>query len=186
MMSHSPQALTKLLVHAAQDRDLDAFRELHDALAPRIKAYMMRQGAAADIAENLAQEVMVKVWRKAQLFTPDKGSAVTLAFTIARNLRIDKIRREYVWQEMPDGYENQPDEAAFLDQQVLDIERSTKAHEALSQLPTDQAQVVELSFLDGLSHSEIAERLAIPLGTVKSRMRLAYATLQEQLSKLRV
>jgi len=184
-MDQSPQALTKLLVRAARDRDREAFRELHDALAPRIKAYMMRQGAAADLAEELAQEVMVKVWRKAHLFTPDKGSAVTWAFTIARNLRIDKIRREHVWQEVPDGYEDLPDEAAMPDQQVSDNERSARVHEALRQLPPDQVQVIELSFIDGLSHSEIAQRLAIPLGTVKSRMRLAYAKLQEHLSTLR-
>lgn len=146
---------------------------------------MMRQGAAADVAEELAQEVMVKVWRKAHLFTPEKGSAVTWAFTIARNLRIDKIRREYVWQEMPDGHEDLPDEGALPDQIADDNERAARVHEALRQLPPDQVQVIELSFLDGLSHSEIAEKLAIPLGTVKSRMRLAYAKLQEHLSKLR-
>lgn len=183
-MNQSAQALTKLLVRA-RDGDLDAFRELHDELAPRIKSYMLRQGTSADVAEELAQEVMLKVWRKAHLFDPDKGSVVTWAFTIARNLRIDKIRREHVWQAMPDDAKETPDEAALPDQQVSDNERFTLVREALRELPPDQVQVIELCFLEGLSHSEIAAKLAIPLGTVKSRMRLAYSKLQSHLGKLR-
>jgi len=183
-MNQSAQALTKLLVRA-RDGDLDAFRELHDELAPRIKSYMLRQGTSADGAEELAQEVMLKVWRKAHLYDADKGSVVTWAFTIARNLRIDKIRREHVWQAMPDDLKELPDETALPDQQVSDNERFTIVREALRELPPDQVQVIELCFLEGLSHSEIAAKLSIPLGTVKSRMRLAYSKLQTHLTKLR-
>ncbi|MEL6226291.1 MAG: sigma-70 family RNA polymerase sigma factor [Pseudomonadota bacterium] len=184
-MAQSTQDLTKLLVRVGRDSDEQAFRELHDALAPRIKAYMMRQGANGDLAEELAQEVMVRVWRKANMFSPDKGAATTWAYTIARNLRIDRIRRERVWDEMPDGYDDTPDQADLPDEQVSTDERATRVREALQELPPDQAEVIELSFLDGLSHSEIAEKLSTPLGTVKSRMRLAYGRLQQHLTQLR-
>lgn len=183
-MTQSTQDLTKLLVRVGQDTDEKAFRELHEALAPRIKAYMMRQGANGDLSEELAQEVMVKVWRKAHLFSPEKGAATTWAYTIARNLRIDKIRKEYVWQEMPDGYEDTPDQADLPDEQVSIDQRAARVREALRELPPEQVEVIELSFLDGLSHSEIAEKLTTPLGTIKSRMRLAYGRLQEHLTKL--
>ena len=184
-MSLSAQDLTQLLVRVARDQDRDAFGELYNALAPRIKAYMLRRGAAADLAEELAQEAMVKVWQKARLYSPEKGGAATWAYTIARNLQIDRIRREYVWQEMPDGYDDVPDDAVLPDEQVSTDEQSAGVREALRDLPLEQAEAIELSFLDGLSHSEIAEKLSIPIGTVKSRMRLAYAKLQDQLSLYR-
>jgi RNA polymerase sigma-70 factor (ECF subfamily) len=166
-MTQTPEALTDLLQRVAEHQDHDAFRDLHEALAPRIKGYMMRNGAAAQIAEDLAQEAMLQVWRKAQLFSREKGTVTSWVYTIARNLRIDKFRREYVWQEMPEGHENVPDEAALPDEQVSADERSAILRKALSNLSPEQAEVIELSFVDGLSHSEIAEKLSVPLGTVK-------------------
>lgn len=183
-MTQTPEALTNLLLRVAQRQDHGAFSDLHEALAPRIKAYMMRNGAAADVAEDLAQEAMLQVWRKAKLYSQEKGTATSWIYTIARNLRIDKFRREYVWQEMPDGHEDVPDEAALPDEQVSADERSAILRKALLSLPSEQAEVIELSFLDGLSHSEIAGKLSVPLGTVKSRMRLAYSKLKDDVKKL--
>ncbi len=184
-MKQSKLQLDHLLVRVSEHRDHEAFGELHDQLAPRLKAYMMRQGASGELAEDLAQEVMIKLWNKAHLYSPDKGSASTWAYTIARNLRIDRIRREYIWQELPDGYEDTPDDARLQDENVSANERAGKVREALRALPQEQAQIIEMSFIDGLSHSEIATKLAVPLGTVKSRMRLGYAKLQQHLAELK-
>lgn len=179
------EVMTDLLVRIGQNRDEQAFTELYSALAPRVKAFMMRQGADAGSAEELAQEAMMSVWRKAHLYSADKGSASAWVYTIARNLRIDKLRREVVWQVLPDGYEEMPSNESTPDENVSTAERSLRVQDALLTLPPEQAEVIRLSFLEGLSHSEIAERLDVPLGTVKSRMRLAYSKLTELVSELK-
>ncbi|MEO1281702.1 MAG: sigma-70 family RNA polymerase sigma factor [Pseudomonadota bacterium] len=175
---------TALLRAIATSQDEQAFTELFSNYAPRIKSYMLRQGAEASLAEELAQEALTTVWRKASLYSPEKGSATTWIFTIARNLRIDRLRRERAWQELPQEHEEQPSNDTPPDENVSLNERAAAVNEALNSLPSDQYEVVTLSFIEGLSHSEIAERLSVPLGTVKSRMRLAYAKLKPQVSNL--
>jgi len=173
-----------LLQRVAQDRDSEAFHTLFQTFAPRVKSYMMRQGADANTAEELAQETLLTVWRKAALYSGDKGSPTTWIFTIARNLRIDRLRREAIWYELPDGHDEEPSDDAPPDEAVSDRERQERVRRALATLPPDQHEVVALSFVDGLSHSEIAERLGLPLGTVKSRMRLAYQKVRELVEDL--
>jgi RNA polymerase sigma-70 factor, ECF subfamily len=139
---------------------------------------MMRQGADPATAEELAQEAMLSVWRKAGLYSQNKGTVATWIFAIARNLRIDRLRREKTWVELPDNYEQQasrdesPYEVVSGDQHHMIIKR------ALEGLPEGQREVVVLSFIDGLSHRAIADRLGLPIGTVKSRIRLAYLKLR--------
>src|SRR3972149_3961161 len=99
----SKKNMADLLLLVARKGDAEAFRKLFEAYAPRVKAYMMRQGADANTAEDLAQETLLTVWRKAQLYSGDKGSATTWIFTIARNLRIDRLRKEVAWQPLPEG-----------------------------------------------------------------------------------
>jgi RNA polymerase sigma-70 factor, ECF subfamily len=176
--------MSMLLRRIAVSADVDAFRELFHAFGPRVKAYMMRQGADADTAEELAQETMLMVWRKAGLYADEKGSASTWIFTIARNLRIDRLRREFPWQELPDSHNETASEDTLPDDAVSDHERQVRVQRALAQLPEDQRQVVVLSFIDGLSHSEIAEQLQMPLGTVKSRIRLAYNKIRQEVEDL--
>lgn len=177
--------MADLLQRVADRRDIDAFRQLYQAFGPRVKSYMMRQGADADTAEELAQETLLAVWRKAQLYAADKGSATTWIYTIARNLRIDRLRREFPWQELPEGHDETASEDQLPDEAVSQAERQIRVRTALAQLPSDQHEVVALSYLEGLSHSEIAERLALPLGTVKSRMRLAYQKIRETVEDLK-
>jgi RNA polymerase sigma-70 factor (ECF subfamily) len=177
--------MADLLQLVARNGDPDAFRKLFEAYAPRVKAYMMRQGADANTAEDLAQETLLTVWRKAQLYSDDKGSATTWIFTIARNLRIDKLRREVAWQPMPEDAEDEPSEDLAPDEEVSLAERRERVRAVMRALPADQTEVVNLSYIEGLSHSEIAERLNLPLGTVKSRMRLAYAKIREAVEDLR-
>lgn len=158
---------------------------LFESYAPRVKSYMMRQGADPTTAEELAQETLLTVWRKAALYSGDKGSATTWIFTIARNLRIDRLRREVAWQPLPDDIEEQEAPDPAPDEAVSERERSAKVQAVLAELPPDQAEAVNLSYVEGLSHSEIAERLGVPLGTVKSRMRLAYHKIRDALEELR-
>ena len=181
----SKRNMADLLHRVAQSGDVEAFRKLFQAFAPRVKAYMMRQGADANTAEDLAQETLLTVWRKAGLYSDVKGSATTWIFTIARNLRIDKLRREVAWQPLPEGADEEPSEDMAPDEEVSERERREKVRAVLTELPADQSEVVSLSYIEGLSHSEIAERLSLPLGTVKSRMRLAYSKLREAVEDLR-
>lgn len=158
---------------------------LFESYAPRVKSYMMRQGADPNTAEELAQETLLTVWRKAALYSDDKGSATTWIFTIARNLRIDRLRREVAWQPLPDDIEEEQAPDPAPDEIVSERERRDKVQAVLAELPPDQAEAVNLSYVEGLSHSEIAERLGVPLGTVKSRMRLAYHKIRDALEELR-
>lgn len=176
--------MADLLQRVAASGDAQAFHDLFQTYAPRVKSYMMRQGADPNTAEELAQETLLTVWRKAALYSGEKGSPTTWIFTIARNLRIDRLRKEVAWQELPDGHDEEASDDTPPDEAVSERERQERVQTALSSLPADQQEVVTLSYIDGLSHSEIAERLNLPLGTVKSRMRLAYQKIREAVEDL--
>lgn len=171
--------MSDLLQRVAKSQDSEAFAALYQTYAPRLKSYMMRQGADSGVAEELAQEALLVVWRKAALYTSSKGSASTWIFTIARNLRIDRLRKERVWQALPDEHEDEEDSGVAPDEAASLSERRARVRLSIKQLPDDQREVIALSFMEGLSHSEIAARLDLPLGTVKSRMRLAYQKMRE-------
>ena len=180
-----PRLMSDLLQKIAQSRDVEAFRKLFELYGPRVKSYMMRQGADASVAEDLAQETLLTVWRKAGLYSDEKGSATTWIFTIARNLRIDRLRREVSWQPLPEDHNEEASDAPDPEMELNERERRDRVRQVLATLPSDQSEVVMLSYVEGLSHSEIAERLGLPLGTVKSRMRLAYQKVKEAVEDLR-
>ena len=171
-------AFAELVAAVAERRDTAAFTQLFDHFAPRVKAYLLRLGTDMGAAEELTQEVMVTLWRKAALFDGSKSSLGTWLFRIARNRRIDQIRRsrgETLDEDDPmllPASLNGPEEE--FDARRLEARMRT----ALDGLPDEQAQLVRLAFFDNLSHSEIAERTGLPLGTVKSRIRLAFARLR--------
>jgi RNA polymerase sigma-70 factor (ECF subfamily) len=171
--------MADLLQRIAERADPAAFRELYEAYGPRVKAYMMRKGADAGTAEDLAQETLLTVWRKAALYAGEKGSMTTWVFAIARNLRIDRLRREMPWQELPEGRLVEASSEPLPDEAMAEKERQERVQAALAGLPPEQKEVVSLAYLEGLSHSEIAERLSLPLGTVKSRMRIAYQKIRQ-------
>ncbi len=176
--------MSELLLRVAASGDRDAFASLFAYFAPRVKGYLMRNGAAADLADDLAQETMLKVWRKAKLFDPAKAAAATWIFTIARNARIDAARRAAKPALDPDDPTLAPPEEPRADDVMERSARDERIRAAFAALPPNQHQVVELHFLEDAAHSEIAERLGLPLGTVKSRLRLAFEKIRKDLGDL--
>jgi RNA polymerase sigma-70 factor (ECF subfamily) len=181
----SPELEKELLQKIAAQKDQQAFQTLFENYAPRIKGYMMRSGTDAALADDLAQEALSTVWRKAHMYSPDKGNPSTWIFTIVRNLRIDKFRRERVWQPLSEDHAEIASNEVAPDELVSRQERLNTLKDALAILPPEQHEVITMSYLDGLAHSEIADRLDLPIGTVKSRMRLAYNKLRPLVEKLR-
>jgi len=180
----SSEELTELAEAVAIRGDRQAFAVLFKHFAPRLKAFLMRAGSPADVAEELAQETMVCVWRKASTFDPERARLSTWVYTIARNLRIDQHRRQrHAVVDGSDGLadgEPEPlvDTAAPLDEQLGAARRERGVRHALAQLSEEQAMIVRLSFFEEQPHSRIAHELGIPLGTVKSRIRLAIQRLR--------
>ena len=173
-----------LFALVASDRDRAAFQALFLHFGPRIKSLMMKAGADSAQAEDLVQDVMTTLWRKAELYDPAKGSVSAWIYAVARNARIDRLRRKssqpYVDVETLDLAADQPDgEDEMTSSQIAE-----RVSEALGQLPDDQREVIDLAYVQDMSQSEIAEKLTLPLGTVKSRMRLAYARLKPKLVDL--
>jgi RNA polymerase sigma-70 factor (ECF subfamily) len=162
----------------AATRDRAAFASLFDHFAPRINAFLRRLGTDNGNAEELTQEVMVTLWRKAALFDRSKSSVATWLFRIARNRRIDLARRDRSSLLDPDDPALQPGATARPDAELDARDRETRVREALQRLPPEQVELIRLAFFSGLSHSEIAERTELPLGTVKSRIRLAFGRLR--------
>jgi RNA polymerase sigma factor (sigma-70 family) len=178
----TPRELNALLIRVAAMRDRSAFAALFDHFAPRVKAYLLRLGASPALAEDLAQEALLSLWRKAHLFDPAKASAATWLFTIARNLRIDTIRRERRPELAPEDF--MPEGEPMADDGLAQADDEVRLRAALKELPADQIQVVELSFFADKPHSQFATELDIPLGTVKSRLRLAMARLRRILGEV--
>ena len=174
-----------LLSRIATDRSEDAFRSLFNEYGPRVRNFMMQQGADPGLAEELAQETLITVWRKASLYSAEKGSATTWIYTIARNLRTDHIRRQRAWQELTEEHAQKIPSGDVPADEAMDArQRQVRVQAVLKELPPEQVEVVRLAFMEGLPHSEIATRLSLPLGTVKSRIRLAYQKLRTALEDL--
>ncbi len=175
--------LAGLVMEIARNQCREAFSALFEYYAPRLKSYMMRIGADESQAEELSQEVMVTVWRKADQYDPAKASVSTWIFRIARNRRIDAHRRQSKPDLEPDEPMLRPDEPDRPDELLQRGQVEASVRDALTTLPEDQLILLQAAFYEGLSHSEIAERFGLPLGTVKSRIRLAFNKLRGQLAE---
>jgi RNA polymerase sigma-70 factor (ECF subfamily) len=174
------QDTAMLLSAVGSQQDIIAYEKLFRHFGPRVKAYMTRVSRDPQLSEELMQETMIAVWNKAGRFDPARGEASTWIFTIARNLRIDALRREKRPQFDPDDPAFVRDDV-FTDE-ALDVQQSTdRLQRAIEALPVEQADLVKASFFDDESQSAIAKRLKLPLGTVKSRMRLAFEKLRAAL-----
>lgn len=171
----------ELLAVVGRSGDVDAFERIYRVYGPRVRAYMMRLVRDAQLAEELMQETMMTVWRKAAQFDAGRGNAGTWIFTIARNLRIDSYRRSRTPDFDPEDPAFVPDAEPSADAAVEAREAELRLHAALRELPAEQSDLLRMAFFDDASHSEIAERFGLPLGTVKSRIRLAFARLRAAL-----
>jgi len=171
----------------ARAADKPAFAALFRHFAPRIKGFLMRGGTDETLADELAQETMVVLWRRAGSFDPTRARASTWLYTIARNLRIDHHRREAGGTATaPDDWDpqQQPADAHLTPDALLHAaQRERGVQRALDKLPPEQAQVLRMSFFDEHPHARIAEELGLPLGTVKSRIRLAASQLRRILEQ---
>lgn len=183
LLMREPDQFDTLLRRVAEARDRAAFKVLFEHFAPRVKAYAMRLGAPGQVAEDLAQEAMLTLWRKAHLFDPAKASAATWLFTIARNLRIDLIRRERLVRADDSDPALEPDSEPDAGEGFEARQSEEALRLALRSLPAEQNQIVMLSFFSDKPHSQIAAELNIPLGTVKSRLRLAMVRLRTHLGE---
>ena len=179
MSAPSAHEMKRRLAAVASDQDRAAFGELFRFFAPRVASFMQRGGLSPSEAEDIAQETMVAVWRKAALYDPAQAGVSTWIFTIARNLRIDRARKDRRAQDgnAALGYEPVELENSAEDE-TLAIERDASVRRALQSLSPAQAAVLKLSFFSEKPHAQIARELNIPLGTVKSRARLAMARIR--------
>lgn len=173
--------LHELMIAIADRRDRIAFARLFTLMAPKVKGYLRRMNVSDEGLDDIVQDVMLLVWRRAGQFDPGKSAPTTWIFTIARNRRIDVLRRERRPQADPQDpalvqeHEAQPDDA------MMAADSSEAVRDALKDLPPSQLSLLKLAYYEELTHSEIAERTGLPLGTVKSRLRLAIAKLKSAL-----
>lgn len=173
------QQMTALLVKVSKDRDKQAFACLFQHFAPRVKSYIFKLGSDDAMAEELAQQTLLQVWRKAHLFDDSKAAASTWIFRIARNLRLDLIRKERHFDYDDHDLTQIEDESDSPETHIDRMQHTAIVRDAVAKLPPEQAEIVHLSFYEGLSHGDIADRLDLPLGTVKSRMRLAFKRVKD-------
>lgn len=172
----------ELLQKSARHHDRDAFAAFFRHFAPRIRGYYLRGGVARDIADELLQEVMLRVWRGASTYESERGSIESWMFRIARNVRIDRRKKErYCEVEAGDpallpAPPERPDEAA------LATERASRLQEALASLPSEQAAALRSMYFGQKTAQAIADEEAVPVGTVKSRLRLGFQHLRAALS----
>lgn len=173
--------MNDLIARIARSGDREAFAQLYGFFAPRLKSYLLRSGVSGEAAEDLAQETMLRVWRKAPLFDPQRAAASTWIFTIARNLRIDALRRTATAAFDPADPSLLPEAEPHPDVHAARGERDVLIRAAFADLPPNQHEVVALHFYDDQPHTAIAEKLGLPLGTVKSRLRLAFDKIRRKL-----
>ncbi len=169
-----------LVVRVRDHEDSEAFAQLFLHFAPRVKGFLMKSGASAALAEECAQDVMATLWQKAALFDPSRASVATWVFTIARNRRIDALRkaRRPEPEDLSWGPEPEPDQAEAMEMQ----QETRRLGQALAQLPQKQRALIERAYFGDLSHSEIAAETGLPLGTIKSRIRLALERLRHHMT----
>lgn len=169
------------LLRAVARQDRAAFAELFRHFAPRVKSFMLRLGTDQNRAEDITQDVFAQVWRKAAQFDPAKAAASTWIFTIARNMRIDTFRKENRPELDPNDPALVPESPKSADLVVEQTQSVERIRVAMAKLPEEQRQVVHMSFFEDKTHAEISADLDVPLGTVKSRIRLAFGRIKTDL-----
>jgi RNA polymerase sigma-70 factor (ECF subfamily) len=172
-----------LMLRVAREQDRSAFAELFGHFGPRVKSYLMRLGSDASGAEDLLQEVMLAVWRRAATYDPAQAGVATWIFTIARNKRIDALRRVPRGALDPNDPALQPEPPPSPDHEAEAVRWEGAIADAVAAMPREQAEILRLAYYEDISHSDIAARIGVPLGTVKSRLRLAMARLRTRFAE---
>jgi RNA polymerase sigma-70 factor (ECF subfamily) len=172
-----------LLIAVAKSRNRDAYRALFEHFAPRVKSFLLGKGGSPEVAEEAVQEAMLNVWRRAATFNPTKASASTWIFTIARNARIDLLRKTIRPTIDPNDPALVPDPPMAAFEAVSAGQDAERIRKEIMALPAEQQEVLRLAFFEDLAHAEVAKRLDIPLGTVKSRIRLAIGRIRSQIGE---
>ncbi len=168
-----------LMAAVSTQRDRASFMRIYDHFAPRLQRYLRNLGVAESTADELVQEALLTLWRKAALFDPARASLATWLYRVARNLYIDHVRREPHWLPIQDGLDRLDHlESVRLDSQPESSFDQDLLKQAIDRLPPLQAKLVRMCYLESKSHSEISGELAMPLGSVKSSLRRAFAKLQ--------
>ncbi len=175
----------ELLTRVGQNKDREAFIQLFTYFGPRVKSYLLKQGASEDQAEEVMQDAMILMWRRASTYDPKKAKASTWIFTVARNRRIDILRKNSRSEFLSDATvieqtqtdENEPSAEDIYAQR----QESDSLREHIETLPKEQMELVEMAYFQDKSHQEIADETDIPLGTVKSRIRLALGKLRKKI-----
>jgi RNA polymerase sigma-70 factor (ECF subfamily) len=183
----SPDELNRLMLAVARTHDRQAFATLFSHFAPRLKGFLLRAGMTGPLAEEIVQETMLAVWQKASYFDPARARLATWIFAIARNQRIDRLRRDRAPPgDRADGGAGpeQQDEAPSAEAVVIAQQQADRLRQAIETLSPEQAVILRLSFFMERPHADIARELGIPLGTVKSRVRLALGRLRGLLDGL--
>lgn len=175
------RSLTPLLLAVARDGNRAAFSTLFAYYAPKVKSLALCMGADAATAEEVAQETLLTVWRRAATFDPARAAASTWIYAIARNGIIDRLRRQSRPALRPEDLVHQAQDDPSPDRRIDDERTASRLRAELANLPAEQAEVLRTFYFEGKSHGRIAEELDLPLGTVKSRIRLALSRLRAAL-----
>ena len=164
--------------------DQSGFDRIFDEYAPRVRAYLVRHGLTRPLADEVVQEVMLTVWHRGDRFDPEKGSMATWVFTIARNRLIDSVRRKKRPEPDPDDpcwVGDRDERAPSPELMTAQRQRVSSLRVAFETLPVEQRRVLEGLYFEGQSMSEFSEATGVPLGTVKTRARLALRALRGQI-----
>ena len=181
MNDTTPPNFGTLLKAVAQERDVSSFEVLFRHFGPRVKSYLLRQVKNRQVAEELMQETMMTVWNKAALFDDTRGNVSAWIFTIARNLCITSFRKQNRPEFDPNDPAFVPDETSPADLEMVRRQEAVLLAVAVDSLPEEQRNLIKLAFYGDMPHTALAEKMALPLGTVKSRIRIAIAKLRKSL-----
>ncbi len=177
--------MTNLLCLVGKNHDVNAFHSIFSHFAPRVKAFVLRGNTDVQMAEDIVQETMTNVWLKAVQFDPSKAAASTWIFTIARNAKIDRLRKTKRPEPVDEDITSIPDFTPQADEIVSLDENASRLRNFLNTLPEEQEEVLRLAFFEEKTHIEISKILKLPLGTVKSRIRLAINRLRSELGEMK-
>lgn len=178
--TQEPKDWSQDMASVARGRDRESFMRIYDHFMPRLCVYLRGLGVGEATAEDLAQDCLLRLWQHAERFDPARSALSTWLFRVARNLHIDRIRRERAWQHAQQVVEQAAADDPALGASAEQFADHARMRQRIHELPAIQARLVRMSYFEAKSHGEIAQALGMPLGTVKSHLRRAFLHLQSK------